>query len=62
VEDITLWLFGGVARLRGEAPSPGAELRIAGVGPLVSLVLGAVFGGIAALVRVVYHLACCWAR
>src|SRR5215472_13935321 len=30
VEDITLWLFGGVARLRGEAPTPGAELRIAG--------------------------------
>jgi len=55
VEDITLWLFGGVARLRGEAPSPGAELRIAGVGPLVSLVLGVVFGAIAALVRVVYH-------
>ena len=43
VEDITLWLFGGVARLSGEARDPGAELRIAGVGPLVSLVLGAVF-------------------
>jgi Zn-dependent protease len=44
VEDITLWLFGGVARLRGEAPSPGAELRIAGSGPLVSLLLGLAFG------------------
>jgi Zn-dependent protease/CBS domain-containing protein len=43
VEDITLWLFGGVARLSGEAPNPGAELRIAGVGPLVSLLLGGVF-------------------
>lgn len=55
VEGITLWLFGGVAKLRGEAPSPGAELRIAGVGPLVSLIIGLVFGGIAALVDVVYR-------
>ncbi|MCZ9341460.1 site-2 protease family protein, partial [Streptomyces sp. TRM76130] len=43
VEDITLWLLGGLARLNSEARSPGAELRIAGVGPLVSLVLGALF-------------------
>ncbi|MBT2367278.1 site-2 protease family protein [Streptomyces sp. ISL-10] len=43
VDDITLWLLGGVARLRSEASTPGAELRIAGVGPLVSLVLGALF-------------------
>jgi Zn-dependent protease/CBS domain-containing protein len=43
VEDITLWLFGGVARLSGEARDPVAELRIAGVGPLVSLVLGVLF-------------------
>ena len=47
VEGITLWLLGGVAQLRGEARSPGAEARIAGVGPLVSLVLGAAFGGLA---------------
>lgn len=44
VDDITLWLFGGVARLRQEAPTPGAELRIAGSGPLVSLLLGLAFG------------------
>jgi Zn-dependent protease len=44
VEDITLWLFGGVARLGAEAPSPGAELRIAGSGPLMSLLLGVGFG------------------
>jgi Zn-dependent protease/predicted transcriptional regulator len=43
VEGITLWLFGGVARLTSEAPDPGAELRIAGVGPLVSLALGGLF-------------------
>ncbi|HEU4911094.1 MAG TPA: site-2 protease family protein [Actinomycetes bacterium] len=44
VEGITLWLFGGVARLQDEAPDPGAELRIAGSGPLVSLLLGVGFG------------------
>lgn len=43
VESITLWMFGGVAQLKGEAETPGAELRIAGVGPLVSLALGVVF-------------------
>ncbi|MGW2671796.1 site-2 protease family protein [Streptomyces sp. NPDC001272] len=43
VDDIVLWLLGGVARLRTEASTPAAELRIAGVGPLVSLGLSAVF-------------------
>jgi Zn-dependent protease len=49
VQDITLWLFGGVARLVGEARNPGAELRIAGVGPLTSLLLGVLFFVVAAL-------------
>ena len=40
VEGITLWLLGGVSRLQGEVADPGAEIRVAGVGPLVSLVLG----------------------
>ncbi len=43
VEGITLWLLGGVSRLQGEVPDPGAEVRVAGVGPLVSLVLGGAF-------------------
>jgi Zn-dependent protease/CBS domain-containing protein len=43
VEGITLWLLGGVARLGGEAKTPSAELRIAGVGPLSSAALGAGF-------------------
>lgn len=47
VEGITLWLLGGVAQLRGEARTPGAEARIAGVGPLVSFLLGLAFGGLA---------------
>jgi Zn-dependent protease len=49
VEDITLWMFGGVATLRGQAGTPGAELRIAGIGPLVSLLIGLLFGGLAAV-------------
>ncbi|MEW2328493.1 site-2 protease family protein [Micromonospora chersina] len=49
VEGITLWLFGGVSELKGEARDPGAELRIAGVGPLVSLIIGLFFGAIALL-------------
>jgi Zn-dependent protease len=51
VEGITLWLLGGVARLKGEAPSPGADFRIAGVGPLTSFVLGGVFAVLAGLAR-----------
>ncbi len=51
VEGITLWLLGGVARLRGGARTPGAEFRIAGVGPLTSLVLAALSMGVAVLAR-----------
>jgi Zn-dependent protease/CBS domain-containing protein len=49
VEDITFWLFGGVARIRGELPTPKVQLLVAGIGPLISLALGAVFWGIALL-------------
>jgi Zn-dependent protease/CBS domain-containing protein len=51
VDGITLWLFGGVASLRGEVDSPGTELRVAGVGPLVSALLGAAFGALALALR-----------
>ncbi|GGI94507.1 site-2 protease family protein [Streptomyces brasiliensis] len=47
VEGITLWMLGGAARLRGEAPTPGTELRIAGVGPLMSVVVGGLMAGLA---------------
>lgn len=43
VDDIVLWLLGGAARLKSEASDPAAELRIAGIGPLVSLLLGGLF-------------------
>ncbi len=51
VGGITLWLLGGVARLKGGARTPGAEFRIAGVGPLTSLVLGVLFAVAAVLAR-----------
>ena len=50
IDGITLWLFGGVARFRGDFPSAGAELRIALAGPAVSLFLGGLFVGLAVLV------------
>jgi Zn-dependent protease len=43
VEGITLWLFGGVSRFSTESSSPGAQALITFVGPLTSLVLGALF-------------------
>jgi Zn-dependent protease len=52
VEGITLWLLGGVARFEGEPDSPGAELRIAGSGPLVSLLLGVVLAGASAVLLI----------
>lgn len=47
VDGITLWLLGGVARLRGGTPTAGADFRISAVGPLTSLVVAAVFSAAA---------------
>jgi Zn-dependent protease/CBS domain-containing protein len=41
ISGITLWMFGGVAALRGEMPSAGAEFRIAAAGPLVTILIAA---------------------
>jgi len=57
IESITLFIFGGVARMKGEPPHPKAEFRIAIAGPLSSFFLSALFfflsmngaGGIKAL-------------
>ncbi|ODR11655.1 peptidase M50 [Mycolicibacillus koreensis] len=49
VDGITLWLLGGVARLRGEAPTPGADFRISAVGPASSLLIAAGCYGLARL-------------
>ena len=47
VDGITLWLFGGVSRLRGEARTPADELRIALAGPATSVTIAAIFGAFA---------------
>src|SRR5829696_5019128 len=44
VRGITLWLLGGVAQLEDEPATPGDELRVALVGPAVSLALAIAFG------------------
>jgi Zn-dependent protease len=46
VDGITLWALGGLTRIEGDAPSPAGELRISGIGPLVSLALGLGLGGV----------------
>ena len=43
VEGITLWLFGGVSRFSSDTNSPGTQALFTFVGPLTSLVLGAIF-------------------
>src|SRR5687768_5112095 len=48
IGQITLFLFGGVAQMRAEPPSPKAEFLIAIAGPLVSFALGAISLGVAA--------------
>jgi Zn-dependent protease len=47
VRGITLWLLGGVAQLEEEPATPGDELRVALVGPAVSLALAVAFGLVA---------------
>ncbi len=42
VEGITLFIFGGVASLRDEAPTPEVELKVAAAGPLMSVAIAAV--------------------
>lgn len=49
IEEIDLWLLGGVSRMRGEAHEPGDELRYAIAGPAVTAVIGACFGAAALL-------------
>jgi Zn-dependent protease/predicted transcriptional regulator len=47
IEEIDLWLLGGVARMRGEPQRAGDELRFALAGPAVTAVIAAAFGALA---------------
>lgn len=49
VDGITLWMFGGMSRLKGEAPDARTEQRMAVAGPLTSLGLGAALTAFAVL-------------
>ncbi len=44
IEEIDLWLLGGVARMKGYPRAAGDELRFALAGPAVTLAIVAVFG------------------
>ena len=48
VEGITLWMFGGMAQIRGDWASPRTEIAVAAIGPAITLVIALAFGGIAA--------------
>ena len=48
---ITLFIFGGVAEMADEPPSARAEFLMAGAGPLASLVIALVCGGVAFIAR-----------
>ena len=48
---VTLWIFGGVTRLGGQAKTPQTAFRIAVAGPATSLLLAALFAGAGAGLR-----------
>ena len=51
VRRITFWLFGGVSELESEALTPGADFRIAVVGPVTSFVLAGIYGALGYLLH-----------
>jgi Zn-dependent protease len=52
VKSITLFIFGGVAQIGREPPTAGAEFRIAIAGPLTSLGLAGLFGGLGSVLGI----------
>ena len=51
IKGITLFLFGGVAEMKGEPPSAKAEFMMALAGPLSSIILAAVFYGLSQIAK-----------
>jgi Zn-dependent protease len=47
IEGIDLWLFGGLAKLKGDSPTAGVEFRVAIAGPIVTFVIAAGCFGLA---------------
>jgi Zn-dependent protease len=46
IADITLWMFGGVARLQRDSDTPATEFKIAIAGPIVTLAIVLISGAI----------------
>jgi Zn-dependent protease len=46
ITEITLWLFGGVARMSKDTESPGQEFKIAAAGPAVTALIAVACGAI----------------
>lgn len=51
IRGITLFLFGGVAEIEGELPTPATEFAVALIGPATSVALGSVFGLLSVVAR-----------
>ncbi len=51
IKEITLWIFGGVAHMEEEPPTPKAEFLMAIAGPLSSIAIGFIFFGLELLSR-----------
>lgn len=51
VHNIVLFIFGGVSNIEQEPQTPGTEFFMAFVGPLTSLIIGALSYGLLALIR-----------
>src|ERR1700674_2225447 len=49
IANITLFLFGGVASILREPGTPADEIKMAGAGPLASILLAVLFGALALL-------------
>jgi Zn-dependent protease len=43
ITGIDLWMFGGLAKMKRESPTPWVDLKISAAGPLVTLLIAAVF-------------------